>query len=314
MTWRRKTVRYPYSACMELRHLRYFVAVAERLSFTKGAKKLRLAQPSLTRQIKDLEEEIGVRLLDRTKREVSLTEEGKSFLADAKRVLAHSAEIIESVQRLRHHKITAFNVGYVADLFYSSLPITLAALQRSLPTVSINLFDMTRGDQFRALEEGKIDLGFVGLRELIEERGLQFRSIASHKTVAALAKSNRLAKKTIIELRDLKPIFFIGMSEKTYPGYRNWLTTTCQRVGFMPKVLQDADIERTVIRAVAAGLGVALLPDHVKKLPRKNVVFRPLAPTVMTESCVAWKGENTSMALREYLKIVKEQFSAMAGE
>src|SRR5216117_2802039 len=85
---------------MELRHLRYFVAVADALSFTKGAGKLHLAQPSLTRQIKDLEEEIGVRLLDRTKREVSLTEEGKSFLADARRVLAHSAEIIESVQRL----------------------------------------------------------------------------------------------------------------------------------------------------------------------------------------------------------------------
>jgi len=296
---------------MELRHLRYFVAVAETLSFTKGAKKLRLAQPSLTRQIKDLEEEIGVRLLDRTKREVNLTEEGKSFLADAKHVLAHSAEIIESVQRLSHHEITALNIGYVADLFYSSLPITLAALQRSLPTVSINLFDMTRGDQFRALEEGKIDLGFVGLRESIEERGLQFRSVASHKTVAALAKSNQLAKKTIIELRDLKPIFFIGMSETAYPGYRQWLTTTCQQVGFMPRVLQDADIERTVIRAVAAGLGVALLPDHVKKLPHKNVVFRPLAPTVMTESCVAWNGENTSMALRAYLKIVKEQSTSM---
>ena len=296
---------------MELRHLRYFVAVAETLSFTKGAKKLRLAQPSLTRQIKDLEEEIGVRLLDRTKREVNLTEEGKSFLADAKRVLAHSTEIIESVQRLRRHATTAFNIGYVADLFYSSLPITLAALQRSLPTVSINLFDMTRGDQFRALEEGKIDLGFVGLRESIEERGLQFRSVASHKTVAALAKSNQLAKKTIIELRDLRPIFFIGMSETAYPGYRQWLTTTCQQVGFMPRVLQDADIERTVIRAVAAGLGVALLPEHVKKLSQENVVFRPLAPTVMTESCVAWNGENTSMALRAYLKIVKEQSASI---
>ena len=307
--WKGKRVRYPYSGCMELRHLRYFVAVAETLSFTKGAKKLRLAQPSLSRQIKDLEEEIGVRLLDRTKREISLTEEGKSFLADAKRVLAHSAEIIKSVQR--PHEITAFNVGYVADLFYSSLPITLAALQRSLPMVSINLFDMTRGDQFRALEEGKIDLGFVGLRQSIEERGLQFRSIASHKTVAALAKSNQLAKKTIIDLRDLKPIFFIGMSEATYPGYRHWLTTTCQRVGFMPKVLQDADIERTVIRAVAAGLGVALLPDHVTKLPHENVVFRPLAPRVMTESCVAWKGENISMALRAYLKILKEQSTSM---
>jgi DNA-binding transcriptional LysR family regulator len=252
-----------------------------------------------------------VRLLDRTRREVSLTEEGKSFLADAKRVLAHSAEIVESVQRLSHHEIAALNIGYVADLFYSLLPITLAAFQRSFPTVSINLFDMTCGDQFRALEDGKIDLGFVGLREPIEERRLQFRSIASYKTVAALAKSNRLARKPVIKLRDLKPTFFIGMSETAYPGYRHWLTTTCQRVGFTPKVLQDADLERTVIHAVAAGLGVALLPDKVKKLPHENVVFRPLIPTVMTESCIAWKGENASMALRAYVEIVKERSTSM---
>ena len=154
--------------CMELRHLRYFVAVADALSFTKGAQKLHLSQPSLTRQVKDLEEEIGVRLLDRTKRVVSLTEEGKSFLADAKRVLAHSTEIIESVRRLSHHEIAALNIGYVADLFYSLLPITLASLQRSFPTVSINLFDMTCGDQLRALEDGNE-------RVLGQNRGSMYR-------------------------------------------------------------------------------------------------------------------------------------------
>ena len=170
---------------------------------------------------------------------------------------------------------------------------------------------MTCGDQFRALENGKIDLGFVGLREPIEERGLQFRSIASYKTVAALARSNPLAKKPIIKLRDLEPTFFIGMSERAYPGYRHWLTTTCQQVGFTPKVLQDADIERALIQAVAAGLGVALLPDQVKKLPYENVVFRPLSPTVVTESCIAWKAENRSAALKAYVHIVKERSASM---
>src|SRR5437879_848730 len=278
---------------MELRHLRYFVAVAEALSFTKGAKKLRLAQPSLTRQIKDLEQEIGVRLLDRTKREVSLTDEGKSFLADAKHVLAHSAEIIESVQRLSHHEITALNIGYVADLFYSLLPITLAALQRSFPTVSINLFDMTCGDQFRALDEGKIDLGFVGLSEPIKERGLQFRSIGSYKTVVALAKSNRLAKKFTIKLKELEPMFFISLSETSYPFYHHWLTKTCHRAGFWPKILQDTEIEQAMLQSIEANLGVALLPEQVKKLPLPpDVVFRPLTPAVMTESCVTWKADN----------------------
>ena len=292
---------------MELRHLRYFVAVAEALSFTRGAEKLHLAQPSLTRQIKNLEEEIGVRLLDRTTQQVKLTPEGQSFLVDAKRVLDLSEEIVESVRHFSRDELAALNIGYVANLFYDLLPVSLASFQRSFPTIPINLFDMTCGDQFRALQDGNIDLGFVGLHEPIEERGLQFRPIASYETVAAVAKDNPLAKKTVIKLKELKPMFFIGMSETSYPGYRRWLTQTCRKVGFSPKVLQDADIERTLIQSVAAGLGVALLPDQVKKLPHDSVVFRELTPLVKTESCIAWKTDNPSVALKAYVNIVSDR-------
>src|ERR1700745_734534 len=199
-------------APMELRHLRYFVGVAEALSFTKAAEKLHTAQPSLTRQIRDLEEELGVHLLDRTKQQVSLTEEGRSFLTDARRLLALAVEIVESVQRLSRNELSELNVGYVSNLFYDLLPMTLALFRERFPTVSINLFDMSCGDQFRALEDGKIDLGFVGLHEPIEQRGLQFRRIASYKTVVALPKSDPLAGKSVANLKDLAPKFFIGMS------------------------------------------------------------------------------------------------------
>ena len=292
---------------MELRHLRYFVAVAEALSFTRGAEKLRIAQPSLTRQIKNLEEEIGVRLLDRTKLQVKLTPEGQSFLVDAKRVLELSEEIVQSVQHFSRHELAPLNIGYVANSFYDLLPVTLASFQRSFPTIPINLFDMTCGDQFHALQDGRIDLGFVGLREPIEERGLQFRPIASYDTVVAIAKNNALAKQSLIKLKELEPMFFIGMSEASYPGYRRWLTQTCRKVGFSPKVLQDADIERTVIQSVAAGLGVALLPDQMKKLPHDSVVFRELNLPVKTESCIAWKTDNPSVALKAYVNIVTDR-------
>jgi DNA-binding transcriptional LysR family regulator len=296
---------------MDLRHLRYFVAVAEALSFTKGAEKLHLAQPSLTRQIRDLEDEIGVLLLDRTKQKVSLTDEGRSFLLDAKRVLSLAEEIVESVQHLSRHEITALNIGYMANLFYDLLPVTLASFQRSYPTVSINLFDMTCGDQFHAIEDGRIDLGFVGPREAIEERGFEFRSIASYRVVAALPKDHPVSSKPVVKLKKLEAMFFIGMSESSYPGYHGWLNETCQRVGFSPRILQDADIERTVIRSVAAGLGVALLPEQVKKLPHENVVFRPLKPAVTTELCIAWKPGNPSTALKAYVQIVSELGSSM---
>ena len=291
---------------MELRHLRYFVSVAEALSFTKAAEKLRTAQPSLTRQIKDLEEELGVRLLNRTKQQVTLTDEGRSFLVDAKRLLALAAETVQSVRRLHSGETRALNIGYVNNLFHDLLPATLASFHQSFPDVSINLFDLSCGEQFRLLEDGKLDLGFVGLHEPIARRGLEFRPIASYKTVVALPKDNPLADETTVELNALAAMFFIGMSEASYPGYRDWLTKTCQRAAFTPKVLQDVDLERTMIHAVAAGLGVALVPEQLKKLEHENVIFRPLNPTVATEGCVAWRSENHSAALQACVRIVEQ--------
>ena len=163
---------------------------------------------------------------------------------------------------------------------------------------------MSCGDQFRALEDGRIDLGFVGLREPIAERGLQFLPIASYPTVAAwFEKPSARERRRSIPLKKLKPMFFIGMSEDSYPGYRRWLTETCRKVGFGPKVLQDMEIERTLIQAVAARLGVAMLPEQVKKLPHASVVFRELTPPVKTESCIAWKADNPSAALQAYVEI-----------
>src|SRR5207344_2512605 len=179
---------------------------------------------SLTRQIRDLEEELGVLLLNRTKQRVSLTDEGRSFLIDAKHLLDLAQEMVQSVQQLKRDELPALNVGYVTNLFYDLLPATLASFQRLLPTVSINLFDMSCGDQFRAIEAGKIALGFVGLHEPIEMRGLQFRTIASYVTEVALPKSHPLARKAVVNLKDLAPMFFIGMSEGSYPSYRDWLT------------------------------------------------------------------------------------------
>src|ERR1700745_1332338 len=196
---------------MELRHLRYFVGVAEAVSVTKPAEKLHTAQPSLSRQVKDLEEELGVRLLNRTKQLVTLTDEGRSFLADATRLLALAAETVESVRRLHSGEVRALNIGYVSNLFYDLLPRTLASFRQLFPTVSVNLFDLSCGEQFRALQDGKLDLGFVGTEEPIARRGLDLRKIASYNCVVALPKENPLTSQTIVELKALAPMFFIGM-------------------------------------------------------------------------------------------------------
>src|SRR5437879_7136943 len=171
---------------MELRHLRYFVAVAENLNFTKAAARLHLAQPSLTRQIHNLEEEIGVRLLNRTKSQVTLTEEGRTFLVDARRILTLATESIQSVQRLSRGETGQLNIAYLSNFNFELLPETLAAFRQSFPHVALNLFDMTPAEQFRALEARKIDLGFVGVRPPAATSDLQWGRISRAKAVVVV--------------------------------------------------------------------------------------------------------------------------------
>ena len=290
---------------MELRHLRYFVAVAENLNFTRAAARLHLAQPSLTRQIHNLEEEIGVRLLNRSKSQVALTEEGRSFLVDARRILALAAESILAVQRLSRGETGQLNIAYLSNSDFELLPETLGAFRQAFPHVALNLFDMVPAEQFRALEAGKIDLGFVGLRPPAALEHVRWDSIARHRTVVVLPAKNPLARKSQVHLRELKTMFFVGMSEKSHPGFRQWLHETCQPAGFIPRILQDAELEPALMTFVAEGLGVSLARERIKKLPHPGVVFRPLTPPVRSDYCIAWNRDNDSRALQQYIEIVK---------
>jgi DNA-binding transcriptional LysR family regulator len=291
---------------MELRHLRYFVAVAEDLSFTKAAGKLHLAQPSLTRQIHDLEDELGVRLLNRSKSRVTLTEEGRSFLADARRILALTTESILAVQRLSRGEVGRLNIAYLPNFDFELLPESLRTFRQTFPHIALNLFDMTPAEQLRALEARKIDLGFVGLPPPPFAGGIECESIAQHRTVAVLPAKHPLARKRHLNLGDLEAMFFVGMSEKTNPGFREWLNRICQQAGFTPRVLQDAELETALMTFVAEGLGVTLAREHLKKLPHPGVIFRRLAPALKSDYCIAWNRSNDSRALQQYIEIIKD--------
>jgi DNA-binding transcriptional LysR family regulator len=291
---------------MELRHLRYFVAVAEALSFTKAAENLHLAQPSLTRQIKDLEAEIEVRLIDRSGKRISLTQEGESFLQDARRLLAECAQSVQAVQRLSRGESGQLNIGYVANVYHDLLPATLGAFRNAYPRTALNLFDMTPAEQFQALGDHQIDLGFVCFRADSTDQELQWVCVGHDNVIVAVAAGNPLAEKAKIDLKDLEPMFFVGMSAKTYPGSNEWLIDACREAGFTPRILQDADREPAVISFVAAGLGVALLPEQIKTLPHQGVIFRPLRQRLAADSWAVWNGSNSSDCLTQYVQIVKQ--------
>jgi DNA-binding transcriptional LysR family regulator len=295
---------------MELRHLRYFVGVAEALSFTRAAEKLRLAQPSLTRQIHNLEEELGVRLLDRSRNQVSLTEEGKSFLMDARRLVALSLESVKAVQRFSRGESGQLNLGYLFKFNFDLLPSTLATFYQICPEIAVNLFDMTPAEQLRALEARKIDLGFVGLRPPAAGKNiteLEWECVARHNVAVVLPAQHPLARKRQIKLSDLKSLFFVAMSEQTHPGSRAWLSNLCQGAGFTPRILQDVELESGLMTFVAEGLGVTLAREQLKNLPHPGVVFRPLATAAKADYWIGWHRGNHSKALRQYIEVVKRE-------
>lgn len=295
---------------MELRHLRYFVAVAEELNFTRAAGKLHLAQPSLTRQIHNLEEEIGVLLFDRTRNQVSLTQEGLRFLEDARRLVALSLESVKAVQRFSRGESGQLNLGYLFKFNFDLLPSTLATFYSACPDIAVNLFDMSPAEQLRALEARKIDLGFVGLRPPSEGKNaaaLEWECIAHHNVVAVLPARHPLAKQSKVKLTDLRTQFFVAMSEETYPGSRAWLSGVCQRAGFTPRILQDVDLESGLMTFVAEGLGVTLAREQIKNLPHRGVRFRPLTTAARADYWIAWHRNNPSRALAAYIDIVKKR-------
>jgi len=290
---------------MELRHLRYFVAVAEELSFTRAAEKLRIAQPSLTRQIKDLEEEIGARLLDRTKKQVKLTGEGECLLARAKRLLGDSLEMVESVREVRR-QAASIRIGYVPNPFHRLLPMSISTFEQEYPKISVKIFGMTPSDQLRALAESKIDIAFVGMSAAIRENGLQLQIIASYPVVALLPNNHRLASKAAVRLKDLEAASFISISDGGYPGYPRWLGATCEQAGFSPKVLEVVDSELHVIRAVQSELGIALLPEQIRNVVPDNLKIRNVIPSVRINSAVVWRENDPSPILKAYLETLEE--------
>ncbi|HEY2104221.1 MAG TPA: LysR substrate-binding domain-containing protein [Candidatus Binataceae bacterium] len=290
---------------MELHHVRDFVAVAEELSFTRAADKLHVAQPSLTRKIRNLEEEIGVELLDRRKGHLKLTDAGRAFLADAKRLLALAAESIETARRISRNEAEQFRIGYTAGFDYHRLAVTLAAFQRVCPNARLSLFDLTCAEQMRALERGQIDIGFIGIPDALTGTGLRGECVASYELVVALPETSVLTKKTALSIKDLQDVPFIGVNVKAYPHYDEWMRRVCQPAVWRPRTVQAPDRLSVLLNSVSAGLGVALMVEQNRNLPHDGVVFRRLKPPLRAELCVAWRDDNVSHPLHEYLRIIR---------
>ncbi|HUD48893.1 MAG TPA: LysR substrate-binding domain-containing protein [Candidatus Baltobacteraceae bacterium] len=269
---------------MELRHLRYFAAVAEEQNVTRAAARLHVSQPPLSRQIRDLEEELGVELFKRTAKSVELTEAGKIFLNEARAVLLRSQQAVQAVRAVATGSRGQVQVGYAPSLTVEILPRALKLFEQEHPGTRVALHDCSTEEYGRKLVERKIDVA-LGVRPAGRMwRGVVFDKLATYPIFCAVAASHPLAKKRAVSARQIKDERLIGYSRDEYPEYHAWLRDIFRPFGFESVVAEEHDSVTSLIAAVEAGRGLAIAPSPLRCLagPRLRLLpFRPSLPPLI---------------------------------
>lgn len=288
---------------MELRHLRYFVTVAEELHFGRAAEKLHISQPPLSMQIRSLEQELGVTLLHRTQRHVSLTQAGHAFLPEARQLLARLEQAVLMTRRAGRGEIGELAVGFISVADYNVLPVVLREFRQRFPLVNLTLRESTTDAQIRDLLGGRIDVGFV--LPPIDEPALQSVCIVREPLVAALPDRHPLAQRPgKLKLANLKDAPFILFPRPMAPGLYDDVVSFCRAAGFSPRVEQEAIQMQTIVSLVSAELGVALIPASLTNLRRTGVTYKALREaSPHTEIHLTWRRGDELPALRVFVDL-----------
>ncbi len=295
---------------MELRHLRYFVAVAEELHFGRAATRLSIVQPSLSQQIRQLEDELGFPLLHRTKRSVELTDAGKVFLSEARDVLAQVQNAKRAAQRAYRGEMGRLVIGYISSSAFDLLPAMLSAYREHFPHVEVILREMTTQEQVRALEEGHIQVGL--LRLPISTPLVSVEVVRREPIVCVLPELHPLARQERIALSSLAHEPFVLQSRQLGGGYYVQLMKLCLSSGFTPNVIQEVTETYVIVSLVAAGIGVSLVPLSTSNIRSQGVVYRELEGiNAQTEIAVAWQRNMRSAIVQNFLLVAREATTSL---
>lgn len=281
---------------MELRHLRYFVAVAEALNLTRAAEKLFIAQPPLTRAIKQLEEELGVELFIRKPRGLQLTTGGEYFLEQARQILNKVSGTINDTRRIAQHRKTLFSIGFVPSVFYGQLPFMVRRLRRN-KNLEIVLHELKTREQVDALKAGKIDIGFGRVR--IEDPDVEQTLLFDEPMIAALPAGSPLTKHPPT-LKDLSEWPMITFPSTPGPNFADMTQSLFHRYGLRVNVMQQVNDVQTALSLVASDMGFTLVPEQIRRVHREGVDYMPLEDDSITVPVIASrrKGENPNAVMR----------------
>jgi DNA-binding transcriptional LysR family regulator len=290
---------------VELRHLRYFVAVADELHFGRAAQKLGMAQPPLSQQIRRLEQELGVQLLARTKRRVQMTEAGRAFLEEARKTLAQLDHAMEVARRASRGEVGRLAIGFLGAAIYSLLPAILKVFRDRFPGVEIELHELKTSELIQGLHQRRVHVGLV--RMPVHDDLLSVEPILREHLVVALPEHHPLAEKPRVAFGDLAAEAFLLPPRQLAPSFYDQLTDLSRQAGFNLRVGAEASQLQTILNLVAAGMGVTLVAESVMQMGGRGVVFKRMpepAPTV--EIAVAWRRDDPSQVLQAFLEVVRE--------
>jgi DNA-binding transcriptional LysR family regulator len=286
---------------MELRQLRYFVAVAEELHFRRAAARLHITQPPLSQQIRLLEAELGCSLLTRTRRSVRLTSAGAAFLGDVRTLLEELDRAVTTAQRIGAGRQGRLRINFVGSAMLSIVPQIVQRFRLARPDVEIELRERSTVEQLRALSAGVADVGLV--RPPIEEMpDLRAHVVLRERTVAAIPTSHPLAQLRRIPLRRLAVEPLVMFPRNQAPGFHDLLIASLMSTGASPHVVQRAPETATIIGLVAAGIGISLVPESAARHELDGVTYRPIPGAPQSELLAVARADDESILVRAFIE------------
>ncbi len=293
---------------MELRHLRYFISVAENHGFGRAALALNVSQSAISEQIADLESELGLALFDRQHRQIRLTVPGEQFLEDAKSVLVLADRAVSNAHKSQHGEIGTLTIGFFVGGTGSFFPRIIREFRRRFRDVQVSLNEMPPAMQQRALIAGTIDIGFTRSLAAAEASLLRSEHLQTEPLYAVLPVTHRLAKKRSIAIRELAEDSFVLNDRKNSPVVFDKVITLCAQADITLRIGATATVSSGVITLVEAGEGVAILPQGSRSLGSDAVVFVLLTDSgASVDLVVAWSVEHSNPAVDSFLDLIRKR-------